>query len=188
MFRVDVPTGHTLRVSVNAQNDMATTELYVRHDAAPTQRNTTPGRRQPLPADQVAIIPTTPPEPITCWCAAMQFQADRHQQPSWRNVMPLSITDIHTDVGGDGRYVTVTIRGADFLPDTINGAERIPNTIVKLSRPGIKEYTPVVMAVLDATRIRATFDLTNAPHGLYDLIVENPAAGRAGGGAVSIPG
>src|SRR5262249_30501506 len=45
--------------------------------------------------------------------------------------------------------------------------------IVKLVRPGFAEYEPVSYKVLDATRIVA-FDLTSAPHGLYDVKVINP--------------
>ena len=174
LFRVDVPTSQTLRVSVNVQNDMATTELYLRHEAAPTAAEYDAGPETALAGDQAAIIPTTEPGTYYVLVRGYAVPGEQTSATVLAELMPLSVTDVHTDVGGDGRYVTVTIRGADFLPDTINGAERIPNTIVKLSRPGIKEYTPVVMAVLDATRIRATFDLT-APHGLYDLIVENPA-------------
>ena len=54
-----------------------------------------------------------------------------------------------------------------------------PTPIVKLVRPGIAEYEPVVYRVVDATRIIATFDLTGAPHGLYDLKVINPDGEQA---------
>src|SRR5262249_6445876 len=62
---------------------------------------------------------------------------------------------------------------------TINGAQFRPNAIVKLARPGIAEYEPVVYKVIDSTKIIATFDFTGAPHGLYDLEVINPSGDRA---------
>src|SRR5262249_59458318 len=80
------------------------------------------------------------------------------------HVLPFQITDVTPDNGGDGRYVTTTIHGAQFDP----------MAIVKLVRPGIAEYEPVNYQVLDSTKIVAVFDLRNAPHGLYDLQVTNP--------------
>src|SRR3546814_21028706 len=71
---------------------------------------------------------------------------------------------MQTDRGGDSRHVTTTIKGAQFHPDAI----------VKVSRPNIAEYEPVAWEVADASTIIATFDFTDAPHGLYDIKVINP--------------
>src|SRR5262249_12410996 len=57
---------------------------------------------------------------------------------------------------------------------TIEGAGFDPHAIVRLIRPGIHEEPPVNVRVINATRIIAAFDLTDAPHGLYDLKVVNP--------------
>ena len=84
-------------------------------------------------------------------------------------LLPLLITDVHTDTGGDSKHVTTTIRGAQFQP----------GAIVKLVRPGIAEYEPLVREVIDSTTIIATFDFTGAPHGLYDLKVINPDGSEA---------
>ena len=43
-------------------------------------------------------------------------------------LLPLSITDVQTDQGGDSKYVTTTISGAQFQP----------NAIVKLVSPGLR--------------------------------------------------
>ena len=66
------------------------------------------------------------------------------------------ITDVNTDVGGDSKYVTTTIEGARFHEDAI----------VKLIRPGFAEFVPAAYEVIDSTKIIATFDFTDAPHGL----------------------
>jgi len=50
---------------------------------------------------------------------------------------------------------------------------------VKLVRPGFKELEPVSYDVIDSTKIIATFDLRNAPHGLYDVKVINPGGEQA---------
>src|SRR3546814_18223167 len=57
---------------------------------------------------------------------------------------------------------------------TIKVAQFHPDAIVKLSRLGIAEYEPVVWKVVDSSTIIATFDFTDAPHGLYDIKVINP--------------
>ena len=80
------------------------------------------------------------------------------------DLLPLVITDIDTDTGGDGKFVTTTIKGAQFQP----------GAIVKVSRPGIAEYEPVAWEVVDSATIIATFDFTDAPHGLYDVKILNP--------------
>src|SRR5262249_53685573 len=78
--------------------------------------------------------------------------------------LPFGITDIRVDQGGDSRWVTATITGAQFQP----------GALVKLVRPGIDEVLPATAAVIDATRIMATFDLPGVAHGLYDVAVINP--------------
>ena len=90
-------------------------------------------------------------------------------------LVPLTITDIKTDTGGidngtgPAQYVTTTITGAGFNP----------NAIVKLIRPGFQEYEPVEYQVVNATKIIAEFDLTNATQGLYDVVVINPDGNEA---------
>src|SRR5262249_5709632 len=83
--------------------------------------------------------------------------------------LPFQITDVVQDKGGDSRYVTATIFGAQFAP----------TAIVKLVRPGFAEIEPVRYRVVDGTKIVAVFDFRNAPHGLYDVTVINPNGDQA---------
>jgi hypothetical protein len=69
---------------------------------------------------------------------------------------------------GAHRWVSVDIEGAHFKP----------GALVKLTRPGVHEVEPERWQVLDATHIRAVFDLRNVPLGLYDLSVINPDGQR----------
>ena len=46
-------------------------------------------------------------------------------------------------------------------------------------RPQFGELIPLNYHVVDATRIVATFDVTGAPHGLYDVVVTNPDGQQA---------
>ena len=79
-------------------------------------------------------------------------------------LLPFGITGFGRETGGDGRYFTLDVRGARF--DS--------SAIVKLIRPQFAEFEPVNYQVVNATQIRAVFDLQDAPHGLYDVAVFNP--------------
>ena len=78
--------------------------------------------------------------------------------------LPFGITSVSPDTVGAGRYVTLTVTGAQFSPDAT----------IKLIRPDFGEFVPVNYSVVDATRIVAVFDFRSAPLGLYDVQVANP--------------
>ncbi|MEM6473891.1 MAG: APHP domain-containing protein, partial [Planctomycetota bacterium] len=84
-------------------------------------------------------------------------------------LVPLAITDVSDDVGGDGRWVTLTIEGTQVDEDAI----------VRLIRPGYAEAEPQRYEVRNRSRVRAVFDLTGMPHGLYDVEVINPDGSKA---------
>lgn len=87
-------------------------------------------------------------------------------------MLPLAITRVTPDEGGtcdeNHRWVTFDIYGAHFSA----------GALVKLTRPSVTELEPARWQVLDATHIRAVFDLHDAPHGLYDISVTNPDGQR----------
>ncbi|MEL6111008.1 MAG: hypothetical protein AAFU85_33795, partial [Planctomycetota bacterium] len=78
--------------------------------------------------------------------------------------IPFGVTDVTPDSGGDDRYVTISIRGAEF-PE---------QAAVRLVRPTMAEFAPVSVSRVDATELIAVFDLRDAPHGLYDVQVLHP--------------
>jgi len=106
-----------------------------------------------------------PPRPATTtsWCVPSVPAAGTPFHLRAR-LIPFGITDVQPASGGAGRYVTLTLTGAKFDPAAI----------VKIIRPDFAEYEPVSYRVVDATRIIATFDLRDAPYGLYDVQVTNP--------------
>ena len=78
--------------------------------------------------------------------------------------IPFGITDVTPDAGGDDRYVTVRVFGAEF-PE---------QAAVRLVRPQFAEFAPVSVTRVDATELIAVFDLRDAPNGLYDVQVLHP--------------
>ncbi|MER9397477.1 LEPR-XLL domain-containing protein [Mesorhizobium sp. M0615] len=164
VYRITVPQGETLKVRLTGSDSNASNELFLRYGDVPTGFLFDAIYQDPLQATQTAVIPATK--------AGEYYVLIRgHQEPSedtavtlLAEVAPFAISRVEVDRGGDSRWVTFDVFGAKFAT----------NAIVKLVRPGIAEYEPVRYDVLDSTHIKATFDFTDAPHGLYDVKVINP--------------
>jgi subtilase family serine protease len=167
LYKVSVAAGETLRVLLDSSKETGANEIYIRYGDVPTSYLFDASYTNPLSADQQALIPST--------LAGDYYVLVRSNQGSLNtpatlraDLLPLAITKVTPDQGGTGddnhRWVTFDIYGAHFKA----------GALVKLSRPGVFETEPVRWQVLDATHIRAIFDLRNAPHGLYDVSVINP--------------
>ena len=164
LYQVQVALGETLRVDLTSSNSSASNELYLRYSNVPTGAQYDAAYQGALQANQFAVIPSTQAGLYFILVRGQSEPAANTPVTIVANVLPFEITDVQTDEGGDGQYVTTTIEGAQFDPQAI----------VKLVRPGIAEYEPVSYQVIDATKIVAIFNFTNAPHGLYDVEVINP--------------
>jgi subtilase family serine protease len=169
LFQVTVPAGRTLQVTATAGHASATMQLFASAGVAPTTTLFDASSGGALGARQVAVVPTT--QPGTYYILLDGFTMPNPGTPVTieADLVPLTITDVHTDTGGDTQYVTTTITGAGFDPAAL----------VKLVRPGFAEREPVHYQVVNATKIVAEFDLSNLPHGLYDLAVINPGGDEA---------
>ena len=83
--------------------------------------------------------------------------------------MPLAITDVHTDTGGDTKFVTTTITGAGFNPQAV--VNWFGPASPRSNRSPIRWSTP--------PRSLPNSTCTAAIHGLYDLVVINPDGNQA---------
>ncbi len=169
LFQVDVPAGQTLNVTATAGDATATMQLFASAGVAPTTTLFDASSGGALGAVQTAVVPST--QPGTYYILLDGFTMPNPNEPVTieAQLVPLTITDVQTDTGGASQYVTTTITGAGFNSQAI----------VKLVRPGFAEYEPVNYEVVNATEIIAEFDLTGAPHGLYDVTVTNPDGNQA---------
>ncbi len=164
LYEVTVPQGDTLRVDVTSTNNNAANELFLRYNELPTSSTYDAAYQGALQANQYAVIPSTTDGIYYILVTGQSEPAAATPMTIVANVLPFEITNVTPDGGGDSAYVSTTIEGAQFDPQAI----------VKLVRPGIAEYEPVSYQVVNASKIIAIFDLTNAPHGLYDVEVINP--------------
>ncbi|WP_013334633.1 CARDB domain-containing protein [Gloeothece verrucosa] len=164
LYQVNVGIGQTLKVKVNSAATTAANEVFVRFNNAPTGIVYDAAYTGLLGPNQSAVIAST--QPGTYYVLVRGYSEPTNNTPVTllADVLPFGITDVITDQGGDSRYVTTNILGAQFNQ----------NAIVKLVRPGIAEVAPVRYQVVDSTKITAIFDFTDVPHGLYDVKVINP--------------
>ncbi|HSC16225.1 MAG TPA: pre-peptidase C-terminal domain-containing protein, partial [Gammaproteobacteria bacterium] len=164
VYRVAVAEGETLRVRLTSDTADAANEVFVRYGDVPSPFQFDAAYQNPLQANQTAIVPTT--QPGDYYILVRGHDEPQPNTPARLVVetVPLAITSVSADQGGDGRWVTLNVEGARFQP----------GALLKLVRPGVAELEPVRYEVLDSTRIKAIFDLRDAPHGLYDVKVINP--------------
>ena len=161
LYQITVEENQTLKVSLDVTSDNVANELFIGYERVPTSINYDYAALEGLAADRSAVIPGTAPG---TYYILVQPYSGNSSGTLTAELVPFSISDVVTDRGGDSRYVTVDILGAQFDEDAI----------VKFVRPGIAEYEPINYEVIDSSKIRAIFDFSNAPHGLYDVKVINP--------------
>ncbi len=164
LFQVTVPENQTLQVSLTSTTPNAANQIYIRYNAVPNAFQYDASYSGVLMANQVATIPGT--EAGTYY---VLVRGSTNPVTLLAQLLPFEITNVTPDSGGDSRYVTTVISGAQFDP----------KALVKLVRPGFAEYEPVSYQVVNSTEIIAVFDLTDAPHGLYDVTVINPDGSEA---------
>ena len=169
LYQITVPAGQTLRITLDAGRDDMVNELFVRHNAAPTSAQFDATSQGPLAANLAAVVPSTQPGQYYVMVRGFSGPEAGGQVTLLAELLPLAITQVSTDVGGDSRHVTTRIEGAQFRE----------NAVVKLVRPGIAEFEPVAYEVVNSSLIVAAFDLSGAPHGLYDVKVINPDGQQA---------
>jgi subtilase family serine protease len=181
LLSVSIGEGETLRARLESTQAGSVNELFLRYGDVPSGAVFDAAYTGAPGASVSAILPSTRP-------GIYYILLRSYSQPSgagpasvtlFTEVLPLAITDVHTDVGGDSsnlstddRYVTTTIRGARFSE----------SAIVKLVRPGFEEIEPLALRRVDATQLIAVFDFKGKDHGLYDLTVINP-----GGDSATVP-
>ena len=169
LLAVVVPPGETLRVTLQSSSDQSVHEIFLRQDQAPTTSLFDSDYEGGLSPNQISILPTTQDGTVFILIRGVGEPAPNTPVTVTAELLPLTITNVDTDTGGDSAFVTATIRGAKFD----QGA------VVTLVRPGFATLSPVSFDVIDGTKIIAAFDFTGQPRGLYDVKVTNPDGASA---------
>ena len=158
-----------MRLTLDSLAVSAGNELYVRFGDVPDLVHYDFAFQSPFSPDQVVTIPTTKSGDYYVLVRGNYVPGGAASYSLLAEIVPLALTDITPDEGGDAGFVTTTLIGAGFSP----------GATVHLVRPGFADVVPESYRVVDGTKILARFDFAGDPHGLYDVVVTNPDGAKA---------
>lgn len=169
-YRVVVPAGQTLLVTLDSASTTAANELYVRYGQVPTRASFDYGFDKPLESDQRVIVELT--KAGTYYILA--FNASE-TVPSPFSIMAKTIdySVVDTDFGKGGNVGNRTIQ--------INGAKFDRTVSATLLLPGGDRAATATYPV-NTIRFYATFDLKGVTPGTYSVRVT-----KADGSSVIVP-
>src|SRR5581483_10666824 len=162
-YKLNVPAGHTVTVTLTGAATNSFNELYVRYGAVPGLGNYDFLYSTPFSPNQQISIPTTQ-------AGGYYIRVRGGNEPGGplgykleADIVPFAVTGISQNHIGDNGQVTITLTGAQFQ----QGAT------VKLVS-GTNTYFSQTNIFKDATSVAARFVFTNAVHGIFDVVLINP--------------
>ena len=166
-YKVSVPAGEDLLITLDSASELSTNELYVRYGAIPSVREHDFRFDALFQADQQITVPTTQAgtyyilvrgEDVPEGSAAYAIRAE---------LLMFEVRSVNPNRGGNVGNVTIEINGAQFR-------ESMSARLVSPSGDAV-ETTKVYFN--DSTSVFATFDLAGRETGVYDVHLENPNGG-----------
>jgi hypothetical protein len=161
-YKVSVPAGQTVRVTLNGSVSASQNELYVRYGAVPDLGNYDFLYNDPFSANQLVTIPTTQAGFYYIMVRGGYEPGGPLDFTLEADLVPFTVSGVTPGNIGDNGQVTITVTGARFL---VGGA-------ISLSS-GTNLYVPQWTHVVDGSTLQARFFLTNATHGVYDVVLTN---------------
>ncbi|MBN1661871.1 MAG: PKD domain-containing protein [Anaerolineae bacterium] len=158
-YRLDVPAGETLIVTLDGNLATASDELYVRYGGVPSRGNFDFGYTRPFEEDQEVYVPFT--RGGTYYI--LVYGADVPGGPAGYSLIAripaFSVLNVNAEKVGNAGQSTLEIQGARFGRDT---------TFQVISPDGVVLDAGSVI-VRDASTAFAAFDFTGQTPGLYDV-------------------
>lgn len=164
-YKVVVPdslANKTLLVELFAENTINHNELYIRYGEAPTRNRYDAAFGRPFAGSQEVIIPEMRPG---TYYVLVYGQNERQETQSVQlkaSLLHFGIRSVKTNVGGDLGPVTTCIEGAKFKTTT---QFFLYKNNVPLEASKVYYISP--------TKVFATFDLSHAPLGYYDVLARD---------------
>jgi hypothetical protein len=162
-YKVNVPAGEDLLVTLDCNDNNASTEFYVRYGAIPDRGHYDFMHEKPLEADQEITIPSTQDGWYYILARGNSVPVVSTGYTIKAELMQFSIRSVSPAKVGNAGYVTVRIEGARF--------EKAVTAF--LIMPDGSQMAPVVMESYFTNTIYATFDMGDQPVGLYSVQVRN---------------
>lgn len=163
-FKLVVPDGETVRISVDRASEAASSELFVLFDGIPTRARFDAASSRPFAPDQAVTIPTTQGgEYFVLLNSPSGVEAEYAIRAE---TVPFSVETVSADTLGTTGEATLRIEGARFDADT---------TFTLVSESG--EATQATRVHLSNSLLAfATFNLTAIEEGVYALLAARPGA------------
>ena len=164
-FKLHVPAGDTVQVTLSGtpttDNPTPSTELFLRAGALATRDAFDLLYSSPGQATQTIVIPAAATDVEYYGCARL---TDGATIPATvlAVVLPFGVGPVAPSTIGDTGQVTLTIQGANLVG---------PATVQLVL--GGTTLTAATVTVLNSATLTACFQLANAPHGVYDVVVSN---------------
>ncbi|WP_182867972.1 carboxypeptidase regulatory-like domain-containing protein [Rhodopirellula sp. JC639] len=161
-FRVDVPAGETLLVALDAVDDDASFQVYLRYGDVPSRANFDRAGIEPFQSDQRVVIPDTQAGTYFLQVYGDRVGSDGSFQLT-ADLLQFSILDVSYGQAGSGGQRTLEINGA-----------RLDRSVIASLIDGEGNRIPATSHwYVDETKLYATFELQNAAVGFYDVRIDN---------------
>ena len=167
-FKVNTPANETLLWTLDSQANDSANELYVRYGDVASRGAYDFLFSNPFASDQQITVPNTQAGYYYALARGNYVPTQTAPFTIKAELVPFSITGVSPSHIGDNGQVTITLHGAKFQ----NGAT------VQLVQGG-QSLTAAKVWLVDNATVKARFFFTNAPHGVYNVVLTNP------GGAIT---
>ncbi|HEX5155157.1 MAG TPA: CARDB domain-containing protein [Parafilimonas sp.] len=172
-YKIVVPdslAGETLLVSLKGDSFNALNELYLRHDSIPTRINYDFVFPNPVSGSQDIIIPALVKGEYYLMVYGSSSSASQKQNITLHaKIINFEILSVDAKEGGNTGLVTVLITGAKFDE----------NMKAVLNNTSLGTYTATKIIYRNSTSVFATFNLSGAKTGIYDLSLIKPGIDTA---------
>ncbi|MBE9216279.1 carboxypeptidase regulatory-like domain-containing protein, partial [Plectonema cf. radiosum LEGE 06105] len=162
-YRIDVGAGETLLLDFNSVSDNATNELYISYGKMPTRNEFDFSFSSPFSPDQRIVIPSTKDGTYYVFAYSNNTPDGAADYTINAETIDFSILDTNYGRGGTAGQLTLEINGAKF--------DR--SVTAKLLNEDGSTLAASSYYYVNQSKLFATFDLTKANPGAYDVLVEN---------------
>jgi len=171
-YRLEVPDtleDETIIVMLKGDSVNGANEFYARYGEMPTRVTYDFSHSQPFQGNQEVVIPTAKVGTYYFLVYGSVNPGASQNVTLFATTLDFEVRSVHVNQGGNTGSVTVRIEGSKFEP----------TMEVRLEGSGLDTIIANSVSYIDPTLIFATFNLSGAPVGFYDLTLEKQDSSTA---------
>ncbi len=161
-YRIEIPDSlndETLLITLKGDSVLGANELYISHDSVPDRSKYEYASGKPFSGNQEVIVPNLKKGRYYLLVYGNKSVGDNQPITLYAEIIHFQIRSVEANEGGSGGPITVQLNGAKFTN----------NMDLYLKGNGTSIQANALLYV-DPTKVFATFNLSNAPLGLYDVV------------------